>query len=382
MKARPFVASALATLAFVAGTCTIPYAWCRRGADEWYRGDLRVQQQLAEGVMASVVNGIKLEDFHTGSSQFNGEWLFGTYFSAALGFGQLAIEHPGTRDANVQRMATCIRAMLRDEVREFDRTMWRGDPIEAIGSEDDHAAFMGYLNVVLGLHRLLDASSEFAGLNDRISDHLEKRMLASPGLLLESYPGEVYLVDNCAVIASIALRAKATGLDRRDLVQGWTALCRARYRDPKSGLLYQAYSPGSETPSDLGRGSGTALGLYLLGFADKDLSRELYGSVRARLAGRFLHFGAVREYPRGVKDAGDIDSGPIIMGFGLSPTGFTLAGARMFHDPDYFRALFASAHLCGAPLDRRSRRDYVVGGPLGNAILFAMFTALPEELLP
>ena len=47
----------------------------------------------------------------------------------------------------------------------------------------------------------------------------------------------------------------------------------------------------------------------------------------------------------------------------------------MYGDEDFFRRLFATAHIVGAPLDRGGRRQYVSGGALGNAILFAMLTA-------
>jgi hypothetical protein len=91
----------------------------------------------------------------------------------------------------------------------------------------------------------------------------------------------------------------------------------------------------------------------------------------------------VREYPKWIKGGdGDIDSGPIVMGFGVSPTGFHLAGCRLYGHRETFRHLYASAHFAGSPLDRGDRREYVTGGPLGNAILFAMVTAPPEAVWP
>ena len=45
------------------------------------------------------------------------------------------------------------------------------------------------------------------------------------------------------------------------------------------------------------------------------------------------------------------------------------------------RRLFATSYLFGAPLDRGDARNYVSGGPLGDAIMFAMLTALPGILL-
>ena len=183
-------------------------------------------------------------------------------------------------------------------------------------------------------------------------------------------------MDNCAVIGSIGLYDQATGSDHSDLVRSWVANCRRRCVDPQSGLLYQAMEPENGTPWDAPRGSGTTLGLYFLSFVDPVLSHDLYRAVRKELAWSCAGFGLVNEYPHHVRGgAGDIDSGPVIFGIGLSPTGFALSGARIHADPMLYRRIHATAHLFGAPLDRDDRLEFVTGGPLGNAIMFAMLTA-------
>ena len=123
------------------------------------------------------------------------------------------------------------------------------------------------------------------------------------------------------------------------------------------------------------RGSGTAFSLVAIHYADPKLASILYQGIKKSLASSLLGFGVVREYPHGIHGKGDIDSGPIILGYGLSATGFTISGARMFGDEDYFKRLFATVHIFGAPVNRGGRQGYISGGALGNAILFAMFTA-------
>jgi hypothetical protein len=71
----------------------------------------------------------------------------------------------------------------------------------------------------------------------------------------------------------------------------------------------------------------------------------------------------------------DIDSGPVILGFGVSATGFAVGASRANDDRDSFVALYATAHLFGAPFDESGSRTFTTGGPLGDAILFAMLTA-------
>lgn len=137
-------------------------------------------------------------------------------------------------------------------------------------------------------------------------------------MMLQSYPGEFYPVDNCAVIGSIGLHGKATGTDHGELIHKWSENFHRRYVDPDTGVMIQALDWRGNA-ADHPRGSGTSLGLYFVSFADPGLSRNLYSAIKLHLARTFLQFGAVREYPTTVNGGlGDIDSGPVILGFSFN----------------------------------------------------------------
>lgn len=367
----------LAALAFLAGVGLVPHRWCMRDADRWFARDRELQESLARGVERFVRDGVGLKDFDTGNAQFNGEWLFGSYLMAGFSFGQLASAYPERRGHYLPLMEHCIEHLLTPEVREFDRASWQRDPVDALGSEEDHAAYLGYFNLLLGLHRMLAPDSRYAALNDAISEHLARRLSANPIQMLQTYPGEAYPVDNCAVVGSLGLHARVTGAGHPEIVRAWVEQVRKRYIDADTGLLVQAVDFLNGRAIDAPRGSGTSLGLYFISFADDALARDLYAGLHRSLCRTFLGFGAVREYPAGLSGTGDIDSGPIVFGYGLSPTGFAIAGSLMYGDRAYFRRLVASAYLAGAPLRRGDRLEFVTGGPLGNAILLAMLTAGP-----
>lgn len=363
---------------FLAGIWLVPHRWCARESRAWYDGNAVLQQRLARGVEKWVMTGLGRQDFSTGTSQFNGEWLFGAYMMAAMGYGQTALEHPAWRARHVELMGQCIERILSQEVRAFDRESWGDDPIDSLDGDSDHAAYLGYFNLVLGLHRQLNPASKYAALNDRITAALIRRIEKSPTLLLQTYPGEVYPVDNCAVIASVALHGRTGNTNHQVLLNRWMQRCRERYIDSATGLLYQSVERATGAVVDGPRGSGTTLGAYFLSFADKSLSRDLYEASRRELAGDILGFGVVREYPRSVKGGrGDIDSGPIILGYSISAAGFSIAGSRIHRDAERYSRLVSTAYLFGAPLDRRDGREYVTGGPLGNALMFALLTAQP-----
>ncbi len=378
-RKRYLIARALGLCAFLVGVWTFPHIWCMREADRWYGGDAELQGRLARGVERWLGEELKTDQFRTPTEQFSGEWLYGTYMMAAMGFGQSALEHPEWREKHAGLMAKCLDLLLSERVRKFDTDSWKGhDALGNLERSQGHAAYLGYLNLALSLHRRLDPKSRHADINDRITAALVRRVKASPTLLLETYPAETYPVDNAAVIGSIGLHGEVTGRDYGELLTAWEKKCRGQFVDAENGLLYQAVDDRTGEAVDHARGSGTTLAVYFLSFSHPKLSADLYAAVQKQLVGRFLGFGAVREYPHG-SSGGDIDSGPIVMGYGVSPTGFCLAGARIHGDEENFARLYASAHLAGAPVDREDRRAYVTGGPLGDAILFAMLTAQPGK---
>jgi hypothetical protein len=363
----------------VAAAAVVPGWWCGREADDFYRGQAARQDPLARTVIAWVERGVTAGDFRTGDERFNGEWLFGTYQMAALGLMQMALEHPDRRAQYLPAAERCLERLLSPEVRAFDAQAWFGpdaDALATLGTGTGHAAYLGYLNVALSLHRRIVPDSRFSDWNDRITEALARRVGSSPMGFLQTYPAEIYPVDNAAVGASILLYDRATGADHGRALAAWEEAFRRIGLDPKTGLLYQAVHEGTGKPRDRPRASGTALACYLLGLARHELSTELYAALRRQCFTSQLGFGLVREYARGEgRSRADIDSGPILFGIGMSATGFSLAGARLHDDPDEYRALYRTAYAVGAPLDRDGRREFVCVGPLGNALLLALLTA-------
>ena len=370
----------IVVLLFALVTYLIPHYWCAREAPQIFSNSGNIQEKIAKQVESIISHEMDRKSFKTGSELFNGEWLFGSYMMSGMGFGQMSILNPGQKERYLTQMEKCIRQMLSPDVREFDKNSWENDPIDSLDSDSDHAAYLGYFNLLLSFHRLLKNKSEFSGLNDRITSALARRLEKSRTLLLQTYPGEYYPVDNCAVIASIGLYDRATGANHSDLTGKCLSRMKTKYTDEKTGILFQCVDGETGIPADLPRGSGTSLGLYFLSFIDPDLSLSLYNSLKRELRSGLFGFGGIKEYPSSVKGGyGDIDSGPVIFGYGFSASGFTVAGTRIHGDYDLFRKLYATVYLFGAPYDSNGKRNFVIGGPIGNSIMFAMLTALDKN---
>jgi hypothetical protein len=354
----------------------VPARLCGHEAGAWFHGATPTEEKL-EAALAQIVSGpLSAADFPTGSRVIDGEWLFGTYMMAALGFAQMALEHPERRPLEVPRIEACVAQMIGRRVRAFDTEAWDGDDALLHLDEDEaaHVSYLGYLNLALSLERLVDPDDPHAALNDRVTAALARRLSKSPTGLLPSYPRSTFPVDNTAAVASLAVWDRATrSTAHAALIARFDELLRRKWVDRKSGLLHQTEPHGAP------RGSGTALAAYFLSFADRPLSAELLAAMRRSLYGSVLGFGAVREYPRGRAGRGDADSGPLLFGFGVSATGFALGAARANGDEELFGRLYATVELFGAPSEHAGARRYTAGGAIGNAILFAMMTA-PRSL--
>lgn len=383
LKRAPVTIRSLLSWLLIAGvaaavTATVPAAICRTGAGAWRRGADAEQLALARGVGHWVGgDALQAESFTTGDPLFDAEWLFGTYMMAAMGFGQVAAGLPDgdpARGEMLARMDRCLVRLGESDVAAFDTGKWGESALATLEDGHGHAAYLGYYDLALALRTRL-GPHPLSSRAEAISAALAQR-LDGEGLI-ETYPGERYPVDMASGVAAIGVLADARERPRPPVVAAWLRRLDEDFIDADSGLLIQSLRP-SGRPLDAPRGSGTALASYFLSFIDPQRARSLHQAAERSLGDQILGFGALHEYPDGHEGTGDIDSGPLIVGYSISATGFALAGAKRYGAPNRFAALWATTRLFGLPRRRGRALHFATGGPLGDAILFAMLTARSE----
>ncbi len=318
-----------------------------------------------------------------GSERFVGEWRFGVAVTGAAGHAQVGLLYPELAEQQAARASAAVDLLVDDATWAFDEDAWGDLALHHLGDDAHDHGVLGYAAFAMGLERLLDPDNRHAATHDAVVAALVRRVgdseRAGPPLL-QTYPGEGYPVDHAATIAAIALHARATGVAPPPWLERHLDRYAARFVDPR-GLRVQAVDPATGAARGPGRGSGSALAAYFLGYARPELSRAIGEAVRDELGDTLLGLAAVREYPpelcaSGHPCAGDVDSGPLILGASMSATGFALASAVRLDDDAWFDGLYRTASVFGLP-----GRDggYTTGGALGNAILLAMLTPLPLE---
>jgi hypothetical protein len=352
-------------------------AWCGHDADRWFDGDPALPRALADGLIAFEASDDGARAVPSGD-RFAGEWALVTHQMIALGLAQIVLAHPEERTRLAPEVTRAALKSFRPEMRGFGTRAWGEDAMASLQGSHGHA-YLSYAALAVGMARLLDPAfpPDVAAQHDALIGAYERRLLASPTGLIETYPGEAFPTDCAAVAGAIAVHGRATGKDHARVLAHWAALVRKTQIDPASGLVVQRMDAWKGTPHDAPRGSGTALGAYFAGFADRSVARDLAAGL-FRHESTFFGFGAIHEYAPGHRGSGDVDSGPVVLGVSVSATGFALAPARAHGYRDAFERLYRTTDLFGAPETSDGTLRFLSGGPIGNAVLLALLTSGPE----
>jgi hypothetical protein len=358
-------------------------AWCGRDAHRWLDGDTSLVLPLAEELVAFEARDEK----HRASApaltnRFAGEWALVTHQMTALGLAQICLAHPEQRSHFAPEATRAAAKSFLPEMRGFGTRAWGGeDAMASLDGPHGHA-YLAYPALAIGMARLVDPDfpAALAKKHDALIAAFERRLLASPTGLIETYPGEAFPTDVAAVAASIAVHGRATGVDHSQVLRRWAERVVAVQIDPRSGFVIQrmgALGGQAGKAQDAPRGSGTALAAYYAGFADRGLAERLADAL-FRHEATFAGFGAIREYAEGHSGEGDVDSGPVLLGVSVSATGFALAPARALGHKSAFERIYRTVDLFGSPAASDGRVRFLSGGPVGNALLLALLTSGPE----
>lgn len=312
--------------------------------------------------------------------QFAGEWRIGAQSMTAAALTNLAILVPETKADAVARLGVLAERMGAPETRRFDTNRWAEDALRSLGAPRGHIGYLGHYLFVLGAHRLAGGGSQFDQRMHEIAESLSRRLQSSPIHLIETYPGEIYIPDNVVVFAALKNTDRALGSSYSKAVDAAIATAREKYLDPQTGVLvFSVATDGTVVQGP--RGSGAGWNSFYLPFVDQAFAAEQSTRVIAHFVDSPLGgiISGVREYPRGVSGAGDIDSGPVVLGLSCSGTGFFIAGLRRLGDAAHLRGFMRTAELAGTTISIAGERRYLFAPLVGDAILLAMMTSTDWE---
>jgi hypothetical protein len=263
-------------------------------------------------------------------TQLNPEWgLFALSFST-YALTNLAAQQPDLRAEAAATIGQAIAVALTPPLRQ---------PFADVRPTAGHAPslpssvlYLGHLNLMLGCHRQLVPNSPYRHLHDSLSAALAAHYQQEPAGNLASYPHLRWLPDNTVALASLALHSQLTGSPHAEAARRWVATAKTRWLDPQTGLLASQVDAQGR-PTERPRGSMLGWSIWFIARFDTAFARQQYQRYQVAHS---TNLGALRLYREQPGDyrtgAGDVDSGPLILGYGIPATAFAFADAVALRD--------------------------------------------------
>lgn len=255
----------------------------------------------------------------------------------AFAYTNLALKGTVAKAAAQKRVAALIDLALPHVVA---RVQPPGGKLENLKTYANHATYLGQLNTALGCYRLIGGDDRYTALHKHLSDLLHTALIKRDGRPLESYPEYSWPFDTIPCLVSLRLYDAQTGVDRSTAItKKHLAWIREHATDPAMGLPWSRVDNTTGRGIEKPRGCDLALRMMFLAQVDRDAAKSLYEKF---VAGFWLVRGAMAgfaEWPHGETKFEDADSGPIVMGIGMSATGFGVGAAIAADDADLLQRL-------------------------------------------
>lgn len=312
--------------------------------------------------------------------QFQGEWALYSCSMLSASLVNLSHIYPETKNDAIRHIDDLIQIVMSPEIREYDRMRWYEDPLETLDGDESHVSYLSHLAWMISGYKHLTEDTKYDDLYHDLCRTMNRRILQSPYLNLETYPGElIYVPDMLVAIVALSNYSKQYDGKYYSTVHSWLQNMRDKWIDDESGLMV-SYIPTSD--SYWGRlpikGSYSALNCYYLTLIDEDFARCQYEKLKENFLQVSPITGFKEYYDRRCWLGFDIDAGPILLN--LSPTGtaFGLGPATYFQDFEVRNGFLKTAELAGFTVTKNGKRHYLIAdiALVGEAIALAMRTAI------
>lgn len=349
------------------------------GSFESEKSDLlRRRNYLLEEIVTSPKKLIDRMPAAVGS-QFQGEWAIYSCSMLSASLVNMAHLYPETREDAIIHIDALIKIVMSRELRAYDRNRWGEDPLESLEGEEGHVSYLSHLAWMIAGYKQIGGDSRYDQLYHSLCATMNRRLLTSPGLNLQTYPGEyVYIPDVLVAMVALKLYSRQYGDKYYSTIQQWLDNMKANHLSDSSGLIASMVIPDFDGPNCVTvKGSYTALSCYYLTFVDEDFAREQYEKFKALFLKK-RPIAGFKEYSyKSPVWAMDIDAGPIIFGLSPSGTAFGIGPVTYFGDTAIRKQFLRTAEMAGTTVTCRDKSHYLLAdiALVGEAITLAMRTA-------
>lgn len=312
--------------------------------------------------------------------QFQGEWALYSASMLSAALTNIARIYPETKQESIQNIDKLIKLVMSPEIRQYDADRWGEDPLETLDGNQSHISYLSHLAWMISGYKYLGGDRKYDKLYRKLCETMNRRILQSPTLNLQTYPGEIiYVPDMLVAIVALANFSKQNKGEYWPTVHSWLEHMQNDWIDEQSGQIV-SFIPDGEVWIDKlpAKGSYSALSCYYLTFVDEEFAKEQYEILKKNFYQKRFIIGFREYYDKTCILGFDIDAGPIL--FNLSPTGtaFGIGPATYFEDWKARKGMLKTAELAGFTVNNNDQRHYLLANLalVGEAITLTMRTAI------
>ncbi|MEJ1237124.1 hypothetical protein WBG78_03285 [Chryseolinea sp. T2] len=182
-----------------------------------------------------------------------------------------------------------------------------------------------------------------------------------------SYGAAAWPADAAVCMATLAKHDDLFGSKYEPIIQKWIDEVKDRYDE--NSMIPHSVAASNGKPTESARGSSQSLMLIFLTDIDNDFANQHYEKFRQHFIDTSFGLTGIREYPKGKSGFGDVDSGPVIFGYGAAATIVGMSALSVFDDPNA-RLVSATVDAVGIPIESSSERYYLLGFlPIADAFI-------------
>jgi hypothetical protein len=247
------------------------------------------------------------------------------------------------------------------------------------------AFYTGWNNYVLGRKISLEKMeardkneiTQFQQQCENIRNGIQQNIYPPSYYGSASWPSDVLLC-----VASLSLHDKLFPAKYDSTIKNW--IKKVKKNLDTHGLIPHAAYSKNGIPIQMARGSSQSLMLIFLKEVNDEFATQQFEIYKRLFIDYKFGLTGLREYPIGETGSGDIDSGPVVMGFGAAATIVGVQTFALYNEYNISLKMRNAIEAFGFPFTSHNKKVYLFGQlPMADAfIAFGHSTIVDEKNNP
>lgn len=236
------------------------------------------------------------------------------------------------------------------------------------------AFYRGWSNYVLGQKLKAQApetrASKDIQLFQKNCEAISEALKSSQSPYLESYLGQKWPADGIIAASNLKLHDEVFESPIYEgQLRAWTKKVKLNL-DPRTGLIPHSLDAESDEIIEGARGCSQSLILNFIHEIDPVFSNDQFLKYKEHFLDYRMKMPGIREYPKGIKGFGDVDSGPVILGIGGAASIVGQRTMAKYKDWATFMGLRNCIEAFGLGMTFGNKKRYLFGQlPMADAFI-------------